>query len=115
MMVFDMIFQTGCLEALFCLAKQTPVSLSEQQLVDCSTRNHGCKGGSPPLAYEYIKDNKGIDSEQSYPYTAKVCLFISLLFIRIDLLVIVVFDLGLLINDQYCLYRRVVLHTQSYG
>jgi C1A family cysteine protease len=51
---------------------QTPVSLSEQQLVDCagSSGNHGCNGGLPSLAYNWIKAN-GICDQASYPYTAK--------------------------------------------
>jgi cathepsin S len=43
------------------------VDLSEQQLVDCSSQspyaNQGCNGGFPTDAYDYIIDNKGIDTE----------------------------------------------------
>ena len=45
------------------------VSLSEQQLVDCSTQNSGCGGGEMNLAFEYIEQN-GICLYNSYPYTA---------------------------------------------
>ncbi|XP_067655015.1 cathepsin L-like [Haliotis asinina] len=46
------------------------VSLSEQNLIDCSwdQGNNGCDGGVVQRAYRYIKVNLGIDTETSYPY-----------------------------------------------
>ncbi|GMS78752.1 hypothetical protein PENTCL1PPCAC_927, partial [Pristionchus entomophagus] len=45
-------------------------SLSEHNLIDCSTQNLGCDGGNPALAMNYVKTNGGVDKETSYPYKA---------------------------------------------
>ncbi|XP_072546257.1 cathepsin L-like peptidase [Salminus brasiliensis] len=49
------------------------ISLSGQQLVDCSWgfHNHGCNGGWPHRAYQYIKARKGLEADFTYPYKAK--------------------------------------------
>ena len=60
---------TGATEGAWALAGHGLVSLSEQQLVDCSSGNYGCGGGWPTVAMQYIIDN-GITTESNYPYVA---------------------------------------------
>ena len=63
---------TGAMEGAYAVATGELRSLSEEQLVEC-TRAYGnddCGGGDFVGAFEYVKNNSGIDSENDYPYTA---------------------------------------------
>mmetsp|Transcript_25470 Transcript_25470/g.59281 ORF Transcript_25470/g.59281 Transcript_25470/m.59281 type:complete len:355 (+) Transcript_25470:56-1120(+) len=62
---------TGALEGAWQIATGQLLSLSEQQLVDCSRRgNLGCKGGSMDLAFAYLEKHPSC-TETSYPYLGK--------------------------------------------
>lgn len=51
------------------------VSLSEQELIDCDSKDSGCNGGDMGNAFEFVINNGGIDTEADYPFigTDGVC------------------------------------------
>ncbi|XP_075995411.1 cathepsin K-like [Genypterus blacodes] len=63
----------GSLEGQLKKKTGTLMSLSTQNLMDCSSKygNHGCEGGFMANAFLYVMKN-GIASEKAYPYEGKV-------------------------------------------
>jgi C1A family cysteine protease len=60
----------GMMEALHVIKTGKMLLFSEQQLVDCAQdfNNHGCNGGLPSQAFEYIRYNGGLSKMEDYPY-----------------------------------------------
>jgi C1A family cysteine protease len=63
---------TGTIEGVHAIRTGKILSLSEQQLVDCSgsTGNQGCNGGWPKWALTYLTTNGACD-QAGYPYTGR--------------------------------------------
>merc|ERR1712054_195160 len=60
---------TGSMEGAHFLASGKLESLSEEQLVQCSTVNSGCNGGLMDYAFEYAEKTPMV-LEDAYPYTS---------------------------------------------
>jgi C1A family cysteine protease len=60
---------TAATEGAWAISGNKLISLSEQQLVDCSTQNSGCNGGEMDVAFQYIEQS-GLCTYDSYSYTA---------------------------------------------
>lgn len=63
---------TGAVESANAIVNNKTVLLAEQQLIDCAGgfNNFGCEGGLPSQAFQYIMWAGGIETEDTYPYTA---------------------------------------------
>eukprot|EP00903_Cladosiphon_okamuranus_P012214 g11454.t1 len=58
----------GAMEGAYYMATKTLAKFSEEQLVDCDKTDHGCFGGDMGQAFDWIKENGGLCTEEDYPY-----------------------------------------------
>ncbi|XP_021036413.1 cathepsin 7 [Mus caroli] len=64
---------TACIEGQLFKKTGKLIPLSVQNLMDCSVSygTKGCDGGRPYNAFQYVKNNGGLEAEATYPYEAK--------------------------------------------
>jgi C1A family cysteine protease len=55
----------------------SPLTLSEQQLVDCDKSSYGCSGGWPIVAATYAKNGVMLNSDYSYTARVGTCAFVA--------------------------------------
>lgn len=62
---------TTALETFMRVRNYSIGRLSEQELVDCSTKDYGCNGGMMHTAFDYIIENCGLYDNNDYKYIAE--------------------------------------------
>ncbi|SOV15517.1 falcipain 2' [Plasmodium sp. gorilla clade G2] len=60
----------GAVESQYAIRKNKLITLSEQELVDCSFKNYGCNGGLINNAFEDMIELGGICPDDDYPYVS---------------------------------------------
>ncbi|XP_017008395.3 cathepsin L1-like [Drosophila takahashii] len=58
----------AAIESHYFIKTKKRILLSPQHLIDCTLNNNGCNNGTVTNAMNYITENDGIATEQSYPY-----------------------------------------------
>jgi len=58
------------LESIIAIHTGILYNLSEQQLVDCDRKDHGCNGGLMDNAFTWIGKNNGVCTSNEYPYVS---------------------------------------------
>ncbi|GAB2257781.1 hypothetical protein Droror1_Dr00013941 [Drosera rotundifolia] len=61
---------TTAIESQVYIKTNKPMSLSEQEIIDCDDHreDHGCFGGSPGGVYQFVNKSKGLVTEDEYKY-----------------------------------------------
>jgi len=61
---------TGAIESRYAIKTGELHLLSEQELVDCDTKDSGCNGGLMDYGFQFAISNHGLCQENDYPYVS---------------------------------------------